>query len=161
MGVSELIKSRRTIKKFKTDEIDQETLKGWLEVSTYAPNHKMTEPWKVVFIGEETRKQLNHKTNFGNAPTLIAILSHKGRNTVEREENYATVSCFIQNFMLLAWESEVGTFWSSIGTSNANKNVLKVSEDFDLVGVIAVGYPEEITDIKERSSIEEKITYLP
>lgn len=160
MNISELIKSRRTIKKFKTDQIDQDNLKNWLQVSAFAPNHKMTEPWEVIFIGEETRKQLNHKTNFGNAPTLIAILSHKGRNTLEREENYAAVSCFIQNFMLQAWESGVGTFWSSIGASTANKNVLEIKEEFDLVGVIAVGYPEEMTEVKERKSIEDKISYL-
>ena len=160
MNIAEVIKTRRTIKKFKTDEIEENKIKEWLQISAFAPNHKMTEPWKIIFIGEETRKELKHKTNFGDAPYLIAVLSHKGRNTLEREENYATVSCFIQNFMLQAWESGVGTFWSSVGASDLGRRVLQASDEFDVVGVLAIGYPEEIMDAKDRSLIDNKITYL-
>ena len=160
MGIKELISSRRTIKKFKADKVEKEKILEWLQVSTFAPNHKMTEPWEILFIGEKTRKELNHKTNFGNAPLLIAVLSNKGRNVLEREENYASVSCFIQNFILQAWDSGVGTFWSSVGASQIGRKVLQVSEEYDVVGVIAIGYPEEIMERKERTLIEDKIKYL-
>ncbi|MEM5593759.1 nitroreductase family protein [Niallia circulans] len=120
----------------------------------------MTEPWRILFVGENTRAELKHKTNFGGASKVIAVLSHKGRNQVERDENLAAVSCFIQNFMLQAWDAGVGTFWSSVGSSALGRNTLGVSEDYEVVGVLAIGYPEEIMEPKARTSIEEKITYL-
>ncbi|MFT8322431.1 MAG: nitroreductase family protein [Bacillus sp. (in: firmicutes)] len=160
MNLSELIKNRRTIKKFKSESVDADKVKEWLQIAAFAPNHKMTEPWEVLFIGSETRAELNHKLNFGEAPILFAVLSHKGRNELEREENLAAVSCFIQNFMLLAWEDGVGTFWCSIGASERGKKVLQVTDEYDVVGVIAAGYPEEIAAPKERTVIESKIKQL-
>ena len=160
MNIAEVITSRRTIKKFKQDEIEKKVIIEWLQRARFAPNHKMTEPWEVLFIGEKTRAELKHKTNFGGAPAVIAILSHRGRNQIERDENLAAVSCFIQNFLLQAWEAGVGCFWSSVGSSALGRKTLGVSEDYEVVGVLAIGYPEEIMAPKDRTCVEDKITYL-
>ncbi|KLV25749.1 nitroreductase [Niallia circulans] len=160
MNIAELITGRRTVKKFKTKDVENAIIIEWLQQAKFAPNHRMTEPWRILFVGENTRAELKHKTNFGGASKVIAVLSHKGRNQVERDENLAAVSCFIQNFMLQAWDAGVGTFWSSVGSSALGRNTLGVSEDYEVVGVLAIGYPEEIMEPKARTSIEEKITYL-
>lgn len=158
--IMDIIKSRRNIKKFKTDPIDREAIKLWLEAATMAPNHKMTEPWEIILIGPETREKINHKTNFGQAPVVFAVLSAKGKTDVEREENLAATSCFIQNFMLAAWEEGVGTFWSSAGITLKNREILQVTAEYDVVGILAVGYPEEIPEVKPRTAIENKIREL-
>lgn len=161
MSIVDLVKSRRTVKKFKGDPIERETYTKWLEVASFAPNHKMTEPWEILVIGPKTRAQLNHKTDFGGAPVVLAVISKKGDNEIIREENMAATSCFIQNFMLTAWSEGVGTFWSSIATSQKNREVLQVSNDYDIVGVLAFGYPEEVPAAKPRTEIENKIKDLP
>jgi len=161
MNMIELIKSRRNIKTFRSEQIDETLIKTWLNAATMAPNHRMTEPWEVIFIGPETRGKLNHKTNFGNAPTLMAVLSRHGANKVETEENAAATACFIQNFNLAAWSVGVGTFWSSIGITGQNRGLLGVPDHYDLLGVLAVGYPESIPDSKPRTPIENKLKYLP
>lgn len=161
MNVLEIIKSRRIIKKFKPDPIDNQKIVTWLQAASMAPNHRMTEPWEIIFIGPETREKLNHKTNFGNAPVLMAVLSKHGASAAEREENAAATSCFVQNFMLAAWSEGVGTFWSSIGASPKNREILGVPDDYDVIGVFGVGYPEEVPDAKPRTPIETKIKHLP
>jgi nitroreductase len=160
MNILEVIQSRRTIKKFKGDPIEREMYTKWLEAASYAPNHRMTEPWEILIIGSETREKLNHKTNFGGAPVVFAVISKKGNNEIVREENIAATSCFIQNFMLTAWSEGVGTFWSSIATSQKNREVLQVSGDFDIIGVLAIGYPEEVPEAKPRTAISSKIKEL-
>lgn len=160
MDIIEIIKTRRIIKKFKPDIVDRDLIFLWLQAACMAPNHRMTEPWEIVFIGSETRRELNHKTDFWGAPTVFAVLSKHGKNEVEREENRTATSCFIQNFMLSAWAEGVGTFWSSIGVTPKNRTTLKVSDHYDVIGVIAVGFPEEIPDAKPRTPIEMKISEL-
>lgn len=160
MNVLEGIKTRRIIKKFKQDPIDQNSLLTWLEAATMAPNHRMTEPWEIFFIGPATREKLNHKTNFGNAPVVLAVVSKHGSTAVERTENATATACFIQNFLLAAWSEGVGTFWSSIGISLKNHTLLEIPTDYDLLGVLAVGYPDEIPLPKPRTPIENKIKYL-
>ena len=160
MNVIDVIKSRRTIKSYKSDPISEEQLMVWLEAASYAPNHKMHEPWEILIIGPETRAKINHKIDFGGAPLVMAVLSKVGANAVERDENIMATACFIQNFMLAAQEEGVGTFWCSVGASPINRKHMGVSEEYEVVGVIAVGYPQEIPAPKERASIASKIKYL-
>jgi nitroreductase len=156
-----IIKNRRNIKKFKSEQVQLDLIYSWLEAAKMAPNHRMTEPWEVYFIGPETRAKLNHKTDFGNAPILIAVLSKHGATAIEKEENALATACFIQNFNLAAWAEGVGTFWSSIGITAKNRGILSVPDDSDLVGVLGIGYPEIIPDPKPRTSIINKIKNLP
>lgn len=161
MDILEVIKTRRNIKKFKPEPIDSKLILKWLQAAVMAPNHRMTQPWEVYFIGPETRGKLNHKTNFGNAPFLMAVLSKQGKTAVEREENALATACFVQNFNLAAWAEGAGTFWSSIGITPINRELLSVPEDYDIIGVLGVGYPEDIPEPKERDPIESKIKELP
>ncbi|GHH98999.1 nitroreductase family protein [Neobacillus kokaensis] len=161
MNVIDLIKSRRNIKIFKPDAVDPSFIQLWLEAAAMAPNHRMTEPWEIYVIGPETRKKLNHKTNFGNAPMVMAVLSRHGATKVETDENATATACFIQNFNIAAWSEGVGTFWSSIGISGNNRELLQIPENYDLLGVIAVGYPEEVPEVKRRKPMNEKTKYLP
>lgn len=157
----DLIKNRRNIKKFKSDGVDMDLIYKWLEAATMAPNHRLTEPWEVYFVGPETRAKLNHKTNFGNAPLLLAVISKHGVTNIETEENKVATACFIQNFNLAAWAEGVGTFWSSIGISAKNRQLLGVPDNYDVIGVLGVGYPEVIPEPKLRTPIVNKINQLP
>jgi nitroreductase len=157
----DVIKSRRNIKKFKPNVVEQNLITSWLEAAAMAPNHRMTEPWEIYFIGTETRGKLNHKTNFGNAPIVMLILSKHGASSVETEENALATACFIQNFNLAAWSEGVGTFWSSIGITPKNRAILGVPDNYDVIGVLGVGYPEVIPEAKPRTPIRNKMRNLP
>jgi nitroreductase len=161
MDILDAIKSRRTIKKFKSDTVQLDLIYSWLEAATMAPNHRMTEPWEVYFIGPDTRAKLKHKSDFGNAPVLIAVVSKHGATAVEKEENALATACFVQNFNLAAWSEGVGTFWSSIGITAKNQEILEVPANYDLIGVVGIGYPEVIPEAKPRTSIMNKIKNLP
>jgi len=161
VNIIEVIKNRRNIKKFKPNTVNLDEVQSWLEAAAMAPNHRMTEPWEVYFIGQETRAKLNHKTDFGSAPLLIAVLSKHGVTTIEKEENAMATACFIQNFNLAAWAEGVGTFWSSIGITAKNRQILGVPDNYDLIGVLGIGYPEEVPAPKPRTPIINKIKNLP
>lgn len=161
MNILDVIKTRRIIKKFKRDMIDKNIIITWLQAAAMAPNHRMTEPWEVYFIGKETRSNLKHKTDFGNAPVLLAVLSKHGSTAIERAENAAATACFIQNLLLAAWSEGVGSAWSSIGISPKNHLLLSIPDNYDLLGILAIGYPEEIPAPKPRTPIEKKIKNLP
>jgi nitroreductase len=161
MDTLEAITDRRNIKKFKADPLHPDLINKWLQAAAMAPNHRMTQPWEVYQIGPETRTKLNHKTNFGNAPFVIAVLSKHGKTEVESEENAMATACFIQNFNLAAWAEGAGTFWSSIGSSARNREILGVPADYDVIGTLGIGIPEEIPEPKPRVPIESKIKQLP
>lgn len=51
--IDQIIKERRTIKKFKEERVPTEEIIDILEVAKYAPNHKMTEPWRFILFQKE------------------------------------------------------------------------------------------------------------
>lgn len=161
MNVEELIRTRRNIKKFKNDPISKEQVVAWLETASYAPNHRLNQPWQVLWVGPETRLKLNHKTNFADAPVVLAFLSASGQTSLERDENLTAVSCMMENFCLLAHAAGAGTRWSSHGASASSREILGVSAGYDVVSMLAVGYPEELPAPRERIAMSEKFTVLP
>ncbi|WP_369688895.1 nitroreductase family protein [Bacillus sp. FJAT-26390] len=48
MTVTDLIRSRRNIRSFKSEPISENDLLAWLETASYAPNHRFNEPWVPV-----------------------------------------------------------------------------------------------------------------
>lgn len=160
MNTIELIKTRRSIKQFKSDSIPEADLFEWLEAASYAPNHRLNEPWELMFIGPDTRAKLKHKTDFGNAPIVFAIVSKPGATAFERDENVMAASCFAQNFLLAAHEAGVGAYWASLGALPHNREILSVPQDYDVIGVFGIGYAEEVPAAKPRTPISSKITYL-
>lgn len=160
MKIEEVINTRRNIKSFKQDQIEMKQISNWLKAGTMAPNHRMTEPWEVYVVGPETREKLNHKTNFCHAPVVLVVISRHGASEIETYENIIATACFVQNFLLSAWAEGVGTFWSSIANAPKKREILGVPEEYDVIGVFGVGYPDEVKDAKERKPIQEKIKYL-
>lgn len=160
MDIIEIISSRRNIKNFKSDPVNVEQMNTWLQAATMAPNHKLTEPWEVYWVGEETRAKLNHKTNFFNAPIVIVVISKHGANEMETKENAIATACFVQNFNLAAWAEGVGTFWSSMAMAPKMRDILDVPSDYEVIGIFGVGYPEEVNAPRERIAIQQKMKHL-
>jgi nitroreductase len=161
MTVTDVIKTRRNTKKFKPDPVETEQVTSWLEAASYAPNHRMVEPWEILIIGPETRASLNHKTNFGDAPFLFALLSQPAASPLARDENVIAAGCFAQNFLLTAHDAGLGVLWTSLGSTSQSRGILGVPEDYDVIGIFGVGYAAEVPDIKERTPITAKIKNLP
>jgi nitroreductase len=52
------LKSRRTVRKFKTDPIPQQTLGTLFEAAMWAPSHANVQPWEFVVVGPQARARL-------------------------------------------------------------------------------------------------------
>lgn len=179
--VEQAIRSRRTIKKFKSDDIPMDTLKGLLDVAIWAPNHKMREPWRFIIITGDARasfvnilkeESLKGKdavpmkdakiAHWLSIPAYIVVIQEQDPRPQICEEDFAAVSALIQNFQLAAWEKGIGTLW------NTNKHIynptlrsaIGVVPGEKIVGVIQAGYPAHVPAAMERTPVDEKLTIL-
>ena len=50
MSVRKTIRNRRSIYEFKMDKIPKATITRLIETAVWAPNHKLTEPWRFIVI---------------------------------------------------------------------------------------------------------------
>ncbi len=64
--LEEVIKSRRSISKFKSDVIDNEVLDEIISLSVYAPSSCNTQPWHfLIFSSDESKEKLNKHIALG------------------------------------------------------------------------------------------------
>ena len=58
--ITEVIRTRRNIKEFTDKSISRSEIETLLELATWAPNHRNTEPWRFVVVqkGSSVRDQI-------------------------------------------------------------------------------------------------------
>lgn len=166
-SIHDVILSRRTFHSFKPDPIDETILKSVLKLAIYAPNHKLTNPWRFIRVGPKTRTQITQiavdvklekftldelaekrfRKKIGSSPEMILVVQILG--TEKRiQEDYAACACAIQNMMLGLWSFEIGSKWSTGGfiKSPALYELLNLDpEKNKFVGAIMIGYGEQPT----------------
>ena len=178
--VATAIKERRTVRAFKEEPVSKELIAELLELSAWAPNHKLREPWRFIAFFDEGREVLKqaimqvpkpkpmsgghaHKHGKrGPVPCQIVVVMSESSQLKEREEDYAATCALIQNFQLAAWEVGLGVTWVSAPFIHANefKEGIGVTEDEKVVALLNVGYPENIPAPSERQPIEQKLTII-
>lgn len=154
--------NRRTIRKYKEEDIKTEELKKILEVALVAPSGMNKKPFEFVIVKDKkTLKELSvAKTSGGlmiaDAPLAIVILGKPFESTTWIED-CSIASTLIQ---LKAWELGIGACWVQLrGRENASgnpsedvvKSLLEIPGEYSVLCVISLGYPNE-----EKPSYSEK-----
>ncbi|MBP6017108.1 MAG: nitroreductase [Candidatus Promineofilum sp.] len=189
MDVNEAIRTRRTIAKFTDDPVSVDTLVGLLSAGIWAPNHRLTEPWRFVILGPETRRELagrfadlkankvpaedvarwariraEHERKFQSIPAIVAVAAANGADEIGRREDFAATACAIQNIQLTAWAEGIGVKWSTSGLIRdpLAYDLLDINPtQFEIIGFLFIGYPAEIPVRDRKRPLSEVIWQTP
>ena len=147
MDVETAIRSRRTHKQFGRDPVDEATVRDLLDLARFAPNHKLTQPWRFRLLGPETRKQLNdvvgekEAMKLGRAPTLVLVTAAlSGDPRTDAEDLHAT-ACAVYAVLLGATARDLASYWrtpSALG-EQAVRNLLGLAGNEHMVSLIHLG----------------------
>ena len=58
MTALDVIKTRRSIRKFKSDPVDRETVQQLLEAAVLAPSAKNSQPWRFTVVMESKKEEM-------------------------------------------------------------------------------------------------------
>ena len=186
MTVLEAIKTRRSVPRLRPDPVPREVIEQMLEAAVWAPNHRLTEPWRFcVLQGEgkqrfaEIRRQFRAST-FPNpqapeavraldklyadtlaTPAIIVPTVHLPDDEEIRDENIAATFMAIQNMMLVATDLGVGTYMRTgpLRDHPAFRALLGLEDDRRILAMIHVGYPVEVPQ-KRRTPAGERTVWL-
>jgi len=148
MLVDEAIRGRRTLKAYTDEAVGRELVAELLDLAVLAPNHHETEPWRFWVVGWETVNALAEATGdrkLLRSRTAIVVGVMQDPDAQVAEEDYAAVSCAIENFMLAARGRGLASFWRTPGVLSLPvvARLLDVPEKVRLIGVVHVGWPGE------------------
>lgn len=162
MNLLELIKSRRSIRKFSEKEVAEEHIQMILEAGRWAPSGLNNQPWRfMVARDKKIRMKLSELTSYGeiikNAPVCILVFLDSDASYDRIKDTLAVGAC-IQNMLLEAHSLGLGAVWLGEILKNKDKValLLKAPSSCELMAVVALGHPLECPE-SERLSLDELI----
>lgn len=148
-----ILKTRRSIRKFKNDEIPQNILEQIIEAGTYAPTGMGKQSPIIIAVTDKELRNKIAKENakiggwkesfdpFYGAPVILLVAVKNWANAVYDG------SCVMTNLMNAAWALGIGSCWIHRAKeeleSDFGKRLLKslgIDGDYIGVGHVALGY---------------------
>ena len=150
MGVFEVIQSRRSIRKFRKDPVEEAKLRNVLEAARLAPSAKNLQPWRFIVVSD-SRIKGGLKAAYGSewftsAPVIIVAcaLPEEAWVRMDGEEYWKIdIAIAMQNLILAATEEGLGTCWIGAFNEEAVKRELGIPAKVRVVAMTPLGYPDE------------------
>ena len=179
MDVSQAIRSRRSIRKYKQETVPHKVIEEIVADAAYAPSWKNTQIARYILVEDRAAIdkmaeemvldfKFNEKT-LKSCAALMALTYITGRSGFERDGSYATpkeagfemfdAGIAAQTFCLAAWERGVGTVITGYFDEEKIIDLLHIPENQKVGCVIGLGYPDEEPAAPKRKSVEELLTY--
>ena len=171
MNVTECIKTRRSIRKFKPDPVDHSIIDSVVSSASYSPSWKNTQITLYTAVEDPSllreiadRFTPDYNSNIiRQAPVLMAVTLVKGRSGFERDGSFSTkkgdrwqmfdAGAACQTFCLAARDKGLGTVIMGIFDEDGITELLHIPEDQELAALIAVGWPDIDPDAPKRKTV--------
>lgn len=162
METIKAILNRRSIRKYESKAVKEETIELLLKSAMYAPSARDNKAWHFIVI--RNREILDAITTvhpyaqmLKEAPLAILVCGDK---KIEETEAYIIQNCSAatQNLLLSAYDQGLGTVWLGIYPREPRieglKKLLNLPENILPVSLVAVGYPAETVEFPDRFKTE-------
>jgi nitroreductase len=173
----EIIKGRRSIRRYQDQEIPEEDLNQVLEAIRWSPSWANTQCWEVIVIKDSgIRQKLQETLSPGNPAkkaieeeasvviTLCGKLERAGYKKGQSTTKYGDWFMFdlgiaTQNLCLAAHNLNLGTVIVGLFDHDKAKDILKVPEGYEVVALVPLGYPTKEASAPPRKEIGEFVHY--
>lgn len=175
--INEVIMTRRSIRKYQDNPINQDTLNVILSNGLNAPNGKGIQAYEIRVVNNpqllkeisdavaidkpEVVERQNYKNIFVDAPCVVFIAA-------DTTYDMSQVDCGLlgENIILSAWSMGIGSccLGSSVRMIKNSKtampflNKMEFSDGYELLYCIALGYPAETPEQRPRNV--EKVRFI-
>lgn len=153
--------SRRSIRKYKDQPVEQEKIEKMLRAGMFAPSAGNEKPWHFVVIKD--RNTLNAITEFhphahmlSEAPLAIIVCADTSNVKYDGAFWVQDIAACIQNMLLEAESIGIGTCWCGVYPREElvgnMTSLLELPENIVPVSIVAAGYAAEQREVRDRYS---------
>lgn len=180
--LARLIRNRRTINLYEPEPVGTDLLLEAIELARWAPNHRLTEPWRFYLLGEATADaaarcaaDIDAATKGERAgearyarlkaiPGNFVVTSRRSDDELTDRENYAACCCAVQSLMLYLWQHGVGVKWTTGAVTREPKfyELLGIDTGVErVVGLFWYGRPKVVPQPQPRQDVGEIVVEMP
>ena len=164
----EAIKTRRSIRKYKSAPVPESLLKDVLNAARLAPSADNAQPWKIIVVMDEQLKlrlaaASNGQKFIAQAPLVLVVCGVPGDAfpTIGgyMSSDVIDVSIAVDHLTLAAHALGLGTCWIGWFKEEKVREILGVPEDVKVIALTPIGYPDEAPERTPRKNLEELVVY--
>jgi len=149
LDILDIIKTRRSVRRFTEHPPDDEVVRRVLEAGRWAPSGLNNQPWRFAVIREEGLKErISDLTRYSrivrSAPLLIAVFLDTSA-AYDRTKDLQAIGACIQNMLLEIHSLGLGAVWLGeiLQSGAALRDLLGLGGELELMAVVAMGHPAE------------------
>jgi nitroreductase len=167
--LEEAIRSRRTHKAYAPEPVDRQTLDELFELARWAPNHKLTNPWRFRVLGPQALEQLKvagadpiAAAKLDRAPTLVAVTATQSGDPLMDEEDMLAAGVAAYVVLLAAHGRGLAGYWRTpaVLRTPEGRAALGIGDDERVLGLLHLGLPRQEPRVPERAPVETVVSYL-
>ncbi len=176
MEVMEAIKGRRSIRKYKEQDISNEDINFVLEAARWAPSWANTQCFEFIIVrNTELKKRLADtlpemnpaRPAFSQAPVVIVACAQKQKSgyfkgtpaTDKGDWLMFDTALALQNLTLAAYSRGLGTVHVGLFDAQKVREILKVPTPVEVVELLPLGIPDEEGRAPKRRELTEFVFY--
>ena len=174
MELDKAISSRKTIRKFKNQNVPNEYLYEIIQSAMLAPSAKNRQPWRFYILDDKQKEDITnmmyqwgdeykdiHTSIKGSANQMktankaIMVFTpnyhSKNKKIHYKKPDYLSLGAAIEHMNLKCFDLGLGCTWicDTLYVADEINEYLKL-DDLEQVSTLIIGYPEEIPGRRER-----------
>jgi len=180
MDAITMIEERRSVRKFKREPVDRETMKEVVSISRWAPSWGNYQVARYTLVDDEAtiarlasdgvRGFVYNINTLKQAPGVAILSFVRGKSGKLDEGKYATakgnawevfdagIAC--QTFCLAAHAKGIGTVILGVIDDESISRIVDLPREETVAALIAYGYPGEVPGTPPRKEIDEILRFV-
>lgn len=150
MDAGKAIKTRRSVRSYAPTPIPDAAVRRVLEAGRLAPSACNRQPWCFIVVEERSVREAIAQTGrfasfLSQSPVVIVGC---GDAKSSPKWHVVDVAIAMENMVIAATAEGLGTCWIGSFDGARVKGLLKIPEGYEVVALLAIGYPKARTPRK-------------
>jgi nitroreductase len=168
MDIHQVIKERKSIRKYRPDPVPAEKLAAVLDAMRLAPSGKNAQPWRFIVVRDAGLKEklveaCNGQRFVGEAPVVVVGCGWE-QKAYSKMGGYwnslsVDVAIALDHLALTAVAEGLGTCWIGSFKEDTVREILGIPQEVKVIALMALGYPAVEPEAKPRKSLEEVVVF--
>lgn len=178
MEVLEAVRTRRSIRRYRPELVDEDKINTVLEAARWAPSWSNTQCWRFIVVKDESTKSqlaetltswntVRYTSAIKQAPVVIVACAELGQSgfkegvlsTDKGDWFMFDVALAMQNLVLVAHSMGLGTVHVGAFDAQEVARILEVPQGVVVVEMTPLGYPEKEGKAPPRKELTEIVSY--
>jgi nitroreductase len=163
MEFMDVVRKRRSIRKYKPEGIADDKLTNILEAARLAPSGSNRQSWKFIVVRDKEKmaklaEACSRQTWIGDAAAAVVICYPpvKGIDDMRLKRD-STIAA--EHIVLAATNEGLGSCWIGAFDQGAVKSILSIPEEVGVNAVVAMGFPAEQPRQRTFKKLEDIVCY--